>query len=123
MTERMFDITKVNFESFRNLTEDIITANIFDDETNEHLMTGFMNKTALELTLERREVVFYSRSRKALWFKGDTSGNRFLLRRIVPDCDGDALDIYVEPLGPACHTGAGTCFLEQPAIEEDKERI
>ncbi len=123
MTERQFDIAKVNFESFRNLTEDIVTAIIFDDDTKEHLMVGFMNRTALEMTLERRKVVFYSRSRKALWFKGDTSGNRFLLRRIVPDCDGDALDIYVEPLGPACHTGMRTCFIEPPSIEEGKERI
>lgn len=123
MMERMFDISKLDFGSFKNLTEDIITANIFNDQTNNHLMTGFMNRKALELTIELGEVVFWSRCRRELWRKGATSGNSFLVRRIVPDCDGDALDIYVIPRGPACHTGADSCFYEPPAVEEAEERI
>lgn len=82
-----------------------------------------MNEAALRETLKLGKVVFYSRSRRGRWLKGETSGNSFLVRRIVPDCDEDAVDIYVKPLGPACHTGARTCFDEPSSIDEDKERI
>lgn len=110
MPERQFDISKLNFESFRNLTEDIITANIVDYETKKLVMTGFMNRTALEKTLKTGRVWFWSRSRRELWDKGATSGNLFLLRKIVPNCNKDALKIYVERTGPGCHTGTETCF-------------
>ncbi len=76
-------------------------------------MLGYMNKESLELTLKSGEVWFYSRSRKELWHKGETSGNRLIVREILKDCDGDTLLVKARPLGPVCHTGEKTCFFEE----------
>jgi len=88
----------------------LIPVVIQDDDTGEVLTLAYMNKEALEKTLESRQVWFYSRSRRELWHKGATSGNFLNVRRILIDCDDDALVIRVQPLGPACHTGERTCF-------------
>jgi phosphoribosyl-ATP pyrophosphohydrolase/phosphoribosyl-AMP cyclohydrolase len=74
------------------------------------LMTGCVNREALALMLERREVVLYSRSRGRLWLKGETSGHRIAVERVVHDCDQDALLVLGRPNGPVCHTGAAACF-------------
>jgi phosphoribosyl-AMP cyclohydrolase / phosphoribosyl-ATP pyrophosphohydrolase len=74
------------------------------------LTLAYMNAEALRLSLATREVHFFSRSRQALWRKGETSGNVMRLRRLRYDCDADALLALVEPAGPACHTGERTCF-------------
>ncbi len=76
------------------------------------LMMGYVNREALALMLERREVVLYSRSRGQLWVKGETSGHRIAVERIVPDCDQDALLVLGRPVGPVCHTGATACFAD-----------
>jgi phosphoribosyl-ATP pyrophosphohydrolase/phosphoribosyl-AMP cyclohydrolase len=81
-----------------------------DWRTGEVLTLAYMNDTALERTLESGEVHFWSRSRAELWHKGATSGNVQRLRSLRYDCDADALLALVEPAGPACHTGARTCF-------------
>lgn len=73
-------------------------------------MVAFMNAEALDRTLESGEVHFYSRSRKALWKKGETSGNILTVSEIRIDCDQDALWIMAKPAGPTCHTGADSCF-------------
>ncbi|MDI6857007.1 MAG: phosphoribosyl-AMP cyclohydrolase [Dehalococcoidia bacterium] len=83
---------------------------IQDDETDEVLMLAYMNEEALRLTRETGQVWFYSRSRQELWHKGATSGSFLEVRRILVDCDDDALLIRVRALGPACHTGERTCF-------------
>ncbi len=84
---------------------------IIQDEKNLRvLMLGYMNKEALEKTLKDRKVWFYSRSKRRLWQKGETSGNFLLVRDIYFDCDKDALLILVKPTGPACHTGKEDCF-------------
>jgi phosphoribosyl-AMP cyclohydrolase len=88
----------------------LIPVVIQDDDTDEVLMLAYMNAEALERTLESRQVWFYSRSRRELWHKGETSGNYLNVRRILIDCDDDSLLIRVQPLGPACHTGERTCF-------------
>jgi phosphoribosyl-ATP pyrophosphohydrolase/phosphoribosyl-AMP cyclohydrolase len=88
----------------------LIPVVIQDDDTGEVLMLAYMNEEALERTLESRQVWFYSRSRRELWHKGETSGNFLNVRRIVIDCDDDALLIRVQPTGPACHTGERSCF-------------
>ena len=75
-------------------------------------MMAWANRESLERTLEIGEMVFFSRSRKEIWHKGATSGNRLLVREIKADCDGDTLLALVEPLGPACHTGARSCFFQ-----------
>lgn len=83
-----------------------------DDESGEVLMVGFMNEEALDATRRTGYMTFFSRSRQALWVKGETSGNRLAVRRILADCDGDTVLVRVERLGEGrtCHTGARTCF-------------
>ena len=88
----------------------LIPAIAQDAETGDVLMLAYMNREAIRLTLEQKEVWFYSRSRKELWHKGATSGNILELVSISEDCDGDALLLKVRPRGPACHTGNTTCF-------------
>jgi phosphoribosyl-AMP cyclohydrolase / phosphoribosyl-ATP pyrophosphohydrolase len=78
--------------------------------TGEVLMHAYMNAESLRRTRETGEVHFFSRSRQELWHKGETSGNTLAVKAIRYDCDGDALLALVEPAGPACHTGARTCF-------------
>jgi len=88
--------------------------------TGSVLMTGYVNREALTLMEERHEVVLWSRTRQCLWFKGETSGNRIAVERIVPDCDRDALLVLGRPSGPACHTGASSCFA---AAEPETSRL
>ncbi len=78
--------------------------------SGEVLMLGYMNAEALERTLASRQVTFWSRSRQALWTKGETSGNFLQLVELRQDCDGDALLVRAEPHGPTCHTGEPSCF-------------
>ncbi len=91
----------------------LIPAIIQDADTGEVLMLGYMNQQSLELTLSSGEVWFYSRSRKELWHKGATSGNRLIVRQLWQDCDSDTLLIKVNPAGPVCHTGERSCFFRQ----------
>jgi phosphoribosyl-ATP pyrophosphohydrolase/phosphoribosyl-AMP cyclohydrolase len=81
-----------------------------DHRTGEVLTVAYMNADALRRTRETGEMHFWSRSRAELWHKGATSGNTQRLRALRVDCDGDALVALVEPAGPACHTGARSCF-------------
>ena len=81
-----------------------------DYESGEVLMLAYANKEALEATLETRKVVFYSRSKKRLWLKGESSENYLHVVRVVADCDYDSLLIEARPAGPTCHTGAYSCF-------------
>lgn len=83
------------------------------------LMVAWMNADALRLTRETQVVHFWSRSRGALWKKGETSGNTLALVELRVDCDGDTLLARVRPAGPACHTGATTCFFETDAGAKD----
>lgn len=76
------------------------------------LMLGYASKESLKLTVESSEVWFYSRSRKELWHKGDTSGNVLKVKSICKDCDNDTLLIKAEPAGPTCHTGNRSCFFQ-----------
>lgn len=77
------------------------------------LMLGYMNQEAYETTLRDGRVSFYSRSKKRLWQKGETSGNFLLVKNIRLDCDQDTLLIQAEAMGPTCHTGSRTCFREE----------
>ena len=88
----------------------LIPAIVQDANTQEVLMLAYMNAESLQLTLERRETYFWSRSRSELWHKGETSGNIQRVLEISVDCDADTLLIRVQPSGPACHTGERTCF-------------
>ena len=88
----------------------LIAAVLQDETTNQVLMLGWMNRKALELTVSTRRVTFWSRSRKSIWIKGETSGNYQDVVSIAIDCDRDALLIKVKSHGPACHTGEVSCF-------------
>jgi len=95
----------------------LIPAVVQDDESNEVLMVGFMNNDALELTKLSGFATFFSRSRNKLWTKGETSGNRLQVRRILTDCDDDTLLLRVKRLGDGnvCHTGERSCFYRELA--------
>lgn len=84
-----------------------------DVHSNEVLMMAWMNAQALEITLREGRVCYWSRSRKTLWRKGETSGHQQRLRALRVDCDGDAILCLVEQTGPACHTGRPNCFYWQ----------
>jgi len=83
-------------------------------DTGEVLMVGWMNDEALTRTLTSGRVTFWSRSRRELWRKGDTSGHVQYVHSVALDCDGDALLVRVDQVGPACHTGARSCFDTHP---------
>jgi phosphoribosyl-ATP pyrophosphohydrolase/phosphoribosyl-AMP cyclohydrolase len=91
-------------------SDGLMPAIVQDHATREVLTVAYMNAEALKVTLEKRETVFWSRSRKELWHKGATSGNFQKVIDVHLDCDSDAILVEVEPLGPACHTGAYSCF-------------
>lgn len=84
-----------------------------DINTGQVLMVAYMNKEAFDQTIESGDAWFWSRSRQELWHKGETSGNFLRVRSISADCDGDSVLLQVEPEGPACHTGAVSCFFDQ----------
>src|SRR3954468_13988097 len=113
----MLDPPDVDFDE-RGLVPCVIQ----DWRSGEGLTLAYMNAEALQRTRETGELHLYSRSRQELWHKGATSGNTQAVRALRLDCDGDAILALVEPAGPACHTGARTCFhrgeLEPPAPHE-----
>ena len=88
----------------------LLTAVAQDINTGQVLMVAMMNTQAVEMTLKTRRAHFWSRSRKKLWQKGETSGNFLDVKEIKIDCDRDALLLQVIPQGPACHTGNISCF-------------
>jgi phosphoribosyl-ATP pyrophosphohydrolase/phosphoribosyl-AMP cyclohydrolase len=91
--------------------------------SGEVLMLGYMNEEALRRTAESGLVTFWSRSRQAIWQKGETSGNLLRLVELRQDCDGDALLVLAEPAGPTCHTGEPSCFHRRLDGEMTQERI
>jgi phosphoribosyl-ATP pyrophosphohydrolase/phosphoribosyl-AMP cyclohydrolase len=99
----------------------LVPAIVQDANTLEVLTLAYMNQESLERTLAENETWFWSRSRKSLWHKGETSGNKQRVVDVTADCDYDALRVLVVPEGPACHTGAQTCFhneLQERSKEE-----
>ena len=93
----------------------LIPAVVQDDESNEVLMVGFMNEEALERTKTTGFATFFSRTRDTLWMKGETSGNRLQVRKVLTDCDNDTVLLRVTRLGDGnvCHTGERTCFFRE----------
>ena len=88
----------------------LVPAVVQQHDTGEVLMLGWMDDEALHRTLSTRRTTFWSRSRQDYWVKGETSGNRQHVKAVRLDCDGDTLLVQVDQEGPACHTGAHTCF-------------
>ena len=118
---------KINFNEVG-----LIPAIAQDYETNEILMVAWMNKEAFELTLEKKQAVYFSRSRNKLWFKGEESGNMQIVKDVYTDCDNDVILLKVQQVGGiACHTGRESCFFQKidgekleitkPVIKDPKE--
>lgn len=101
---------KLNFEKY---ADGLLPVVVQDPDTSKVLMVGFMNQAAVDKTVASNLVCFYSRSRRSLWTKGETSGNYLHVTAMVHDCDNDTLLIKARPEGPVCHTGADTCFGER----------
>lgn len=95
---------------------ELIPVVIQNADSREVLMVGFTNREAVERTLETKTAWFWSRSRNALWNKGETSGNFLHVREIFTDCDTDTLLYLCTPDGPTCHTGANSCFFNRIAL-------
>lgn len=96
----------------------LIPAIVQDFYTKKVLTLAYMNRESLEISLREKRTCFYSRSRRELWRKGETSGNVQEIVRIIPDCDGDALVVEVKKAGPACHLGTDSCFDKEPIFED-----
>lgn len=94
-----------------------------DVQTRQVLMLAWMNAESLRQTLATGETVFWSRSRQEFWHKGATSGNVQRVVELWIDCDGDTLLILVDPAGPACHTGAVSCFFRSAQLSESEHPI
>ena len=110
----MLNIDELKFDE-----KGLIPAIVVDSITKKVLTLAYMNKESLAITMEKGLTCFYSRSRRELWLKGETSGNYQHVVSITADCDNDALVVVVEPDGPACHTGETTCF-HKPLYESDE---
>ena len=108
----------MNLEKVKFDEKGLIPAIVQDATTKEVLTLAYMNRTSLEKSIESKETWFYSRSRQELWHKGATSGNTQSIVEMKLDCDRDAIVVLVNPAGPACHTGAISCFSESILKEE-----
>ncbi len=93
-------------------SQGLIPAVVQEAASGEVLMVAWMNAEAVRRTRQSGEVYFWSRSRGELWHKGETSGNTLYVREVRVDCDGDTLLLQVDAAGPACHTGADSCFFQ-----------
>ena len=102
----------MNFSDFdlSKNSDDLLPVVVQDSATLKVLMVAYMNREAFEKTVETGKATFYSRSRNALWTKGETSGNFIEVVQMYPDCDNDTLLIMGKPYGPACHRGTTACF-------------
>ena len=100
----------INFDDIRFDERGLIPAIVQDAATREVLTLAYMNRESLARTLETKQTWFWSRSRNELWHKGETSGNTQEVIEVALDCDADAIIVLVKPAGPACHTGAVSCF-------------
>ena len=104
----MMDLVDIDSLSFND--DGLIPAVVQDASTRDVLMVAWMNHESLQRTIDTGQTWFWSRSRAELWHKGATSGNTQDVVSIFVDCDGDCLLVLVDPAGPACHTGATSCF-------------
>ena len=110
----MIDINTLKFDE-----KGLIPAIVVDAESGKVLTLAYMNRESLEISIEKELTCFYSRSRQALWLKGETSGNYQHIVSITADCDRDALVVAVNKDGPACHTGSESCFTNELFVSEN----
>ena len=112
----------INIDELKFDEKGLIPAVVIDNKTKKLLTLAYMSRESLAISMEKGLTCFFSRSRQELWLKGETSGNFQHIVSITADCDKDALEIIVEPDGPACHTGSFSCFgnpvWENPEMSE-----
>ncbi len=118
MINTEFSIDELKFDK-----DGLIPAIVVDSITKKVLTLAYMNKESLSISIERELTCFFSRSRQKLWLKGETSGNFQHIVSITADCDKDALTLVVEKDGPACHTGADTCFNDLLYASEERSEF
>ena len=111
-------LDQIEFDRYGGLVPAIVQ----DDKTKEVLMLAFMNRDALEKTLETGLVTFYKRSSQKLWTKGETSGNVLRLTKLRVNCNDDSLLVLVDPVGATCHTGHTSCYYREVQTPEDDWR-
>lgn len=109
------NINELAWQKMHNL----IPAIIQHAATGAVLMQGYMNQASLAATIETGKATFFSRSKQALWVKGETSGNFLEVKQVLTDCDNDSLLIACEPIGPSCHLGTESCFPEQKLTKQN----
>ena len=114
----MIDVKELKFDA-----NGLIPAIVVDAKSKEVLTVAYMNEESLNITLQEKKTCFFSRSRQALWRKGETSGNFQHVVSITADCDKDALVVKVDKEGPACHTGAESCFFNPLFINEERHEF
>lgn len=114
MVEKNFSIDALTFND-----KGLIPAIVQDHNTKQVLMMAWMNAESIQISFDEGMTCFYSRSRQELWRKGETSGNRQHIVSMYTDCDSDTILVDVIPDGPACHTGAVSCFF-RPMYKSDK---
>lgn len=112
----MLNIDQLKFDE-----NGLIPAVVVDAITKRVLTLAYMNRESLQISMEKELTCFWSRSRQALWLKGETSGNYQHIVSITADCDRDALVVMVEPEGPACHLGTESCF-EAPVFQSEERQ-
>ena len=100
----------MNTDKLKLDSNGLLPAIIQDYKTLDVLMLGYMNAESIKRTKETGYVTFYSRSQQKLWMKGETSGNKLILKNIFIDCDNDTILVFADPMGPTCHKGPVTCF-------------
>jgi phosphoribosyl-ATP pyrophosphohydrolase/phosphoribosyl-AMP cyclohydrolase len=111
-------VEKLNMDKMGGLLPVVVQ----EQSTNKVLMQAFMNREALLLTLTTGRMHYWSRTRRKIWMKGETSGHYSLIKNVFRDCDDDALLFTVEQIGPVCHTGEYTCF-HKPYSQTEKEKL
>ena len=111
---------KIEINELKFNSEGLIPAVVVDDNSGDVLMVAYMNEESLKISLEKKLTCFWSRSRKELWLKGETSGNYQHIKKILTDCDRDTLLIFVKPDGPACHLGNYSCFVDEVMPDENE---
>lgn len=112
----------MNLDELKFDEKGLIPAIVVDDETGKVLTLAYMNRESLAVSIEKGLTCFWSRSRQELWLKGETSGNFQHIVSITADCDMDALEVRVRKDGPACHTGAESCFYN-PILGEKTDKF
>lgn len=113
----MIDPTRIKYDK-----DGLVPAIVVDHKTNRVLTLAYMNAESLKISIQKKLACFYSRSRQCLWLKGESSGNFQHIVSISADCDMDALIVEVNTDGPACHTGAESCFFNKLYTQDDEQK-